>query len=414
MSYWLLTVILFILFTWLFESYLTIINSNSQPAVLPVEFQTIFDQDKYQRSLSYQKENTKCSILSNSISTILTLVLLLVGGFNIIDQYARSFQYNSTVTGLIFFAIIAIIYGAISFPFTIWTTFKIEQKYGFNRTTVKTFILDNIKGLILGAIIGGALLAMVLWFFQATGYYAWVYCWIATIAFSFIMQLVAPTLIMPLFNKFSPIEDGSLKDKIASYADKQGFKLKGIYVMDSSKRSTKLNAFFTGFGRFRKVVLFDTLIEKLSEDELLSVLAHEIGHAKCNHIFKGILLSTIQTGLIFYLLSLIINRHDFTLAFMNEYSIYASLFFFAYLLSPTNFIISIIVNKLSRKNEYEADNFAAKTVGTGQHLISALKKLAGENMANLSPHPLYVKFYYSHPPLRDRFDFLTKIENKLK
>ncbi|MGL1932021.1 MAG: M48 family metallopeptidase [Desulfotalea sp.] len=412
MSFWLITISSFILFTWLLESYLTVINLRAQPEQLPKYFEDIYNVNKYKKSLNYNRETTNLSLLSNAISTIITLSMLFLGGFNYLDQLARGYNQGEIVTGLIFFSLISLVYGLISMPFSIYSTFVIEERYGFNRTTIKTFIVDSIKGISLTVILGGGLLATVLWFFLISGPLAWIYCWLATIIFSFVMQILAPVIIMPMFNKFTPIEDDSLRDKIGQYANKQGFKLNGIFIMDSSKRSAKLNAFFTGFGKFRKVVLFDTLVEKLSKDEILAVLAHEIGHAKLKHMLKGLMVSIIQTGLIFFLLSLIIKNTSFTLSLMGNYSIYASLFFFAYLLSPTNFVISYFSNQLSRKNEYEADEYAAKTTGESKFLVAALKKLAGENMANLSPHPLYVKVYYSHPPLRDRFAFLNNIDTK--
>lgn len=415
MNGWLLTLIVFIVATWLLETSLSILNLKAQPKILPNEFKDVYDAEKYSQTLSYHKATTSFSLIEKGFSTILMLVFLLLGGFDFIDLTARSFGYGQIVSGLIFVGILMGLSFLISLPFQVYSTFIIEEKYGFNRTTVKTFVLDNIKAIILSIILGGTLMAGILWFFTATGSLGWLYCWIGTTVFFFIIQLIAPVFIMPLFNKFLPIEEGELKNRINQYATEQSFTLKGIFTMDGSKRSSKLNAFFTGFSKFRKVVLFDTLIEKLSIDEIMAVLAHEIGHAKLKHIWKGLILFIIQSGVMFYILSLFLAKEDFALAFgMSNPSVYASLFFFSYLFSPINLLVSIIFNKLSRNYEYEADEFAAKTTGSGLPLITALKTLTKENMATIYPHPLYVLFYYSHPPLKDRIKSLENFPTKNK
>ncbi len=413
MNGWLLTLILFIVATWLLETTLSILNLKAQPTVLPDEFKDIYDTEKYSQTLNYHKSTTSFSLIEKGFSTILMLLFLLLGGFDYIDITARSFGYGQIISGLIFVGLLMGLSFLVSLPFQIYSTFIIEEKYGFNRTTVKTFILDNIKGIILSVLLGGSLMAGILWFFTATGSLAWLYCWIGTTIFFFIVQLIAPVFIMPLFNKFLPIEEGELKNRINQYATEQDFTLQGIFTMDGSKRSSKLNAFFTGFSKFRKVVLFDTLIDKLTTNEIIAVLAHEIGHAKLKHIWKSLFLFTIQSGLMFYILSLFLAREDFSLAFgMSNPSVYASLFFFSYLFSPINLVVSIVFNKLSRKYEYEADEFAAKTTGESSSLITALKTLTKENMATICPHPLYVLFYYSHPPLKDRIKSLENFALK--
>lgn len=415
MNGWLLTIVIFIVVTWLLETTLSILNLKAQPKILPSEFKDIYDTEKYSQTLSYHKTTTSFSLIEKGFSTILMLVFLLLGGFDFIDITARSFGYGPIISGLLFVGILMGLSFLISLPFQIYSTFIIEEKYGFNRTTLKTFILDNIKGIILSIILGGALMAGVLWFFTTTGSLAWLYCWIATTIFFFIIQLIAPVFIMPLFNKFLPIEEGELKNKINQYSTEQNFTLQGIFTMDGSKRSSKLNAFFTGFSKFRKVVLFDTLVEKLTTDEIITVLAHEIGHAKLKHIWKSLILFTIQSGVMFYILSLFLAKEDFALAFgMSNPSVYTSLFFFSFLFSPINLLVSIGFNKLSRNYEYEADEFAAKTTGKNLSLITALKTLTKENMATISPHPLYVLFYYSHPPLKDRIKSLEKFPTKHK
>ncbi|CAG36037.1 M48 family metallopeptidase [Desulfotalea psychrophila] len=409
MNIWLALIVIFLITTWFLETILTLLNLRNQPAQLPKKFADIYSPDKYQDSLLYNKATTRCSLLEKTTSTLLSLGFLLLGGFNALDQIARRGGYGEIITGLLFIGLLLLVFFIIGLPFQLYSTFVIEEGFGFNRTTLKTFAEDTIKACLLAIILGGPFLAAIFWFFLKAGPHAWIYCWLGTTLFSFCLQLLAPTLIMPLFNKFSPLQEGSLKEKISSYVKAQKFSVGGIFTMDGSKRSAKLNAYFTGFGKLRKIVLFDTLVAKLHEKEIVAVLAHEVGHAKCNHLWKNILLSTLHSGLVFFLLSLGLTQKDFAVAFnMEASSIYASLFFFSYLLKPMDFIISLFFNSLSRSHEYEADNYAAKTTGSGAELISALKKLSQENYSNLSPHPLYVRFYYSHPPVRDRIENLER------
>jgi STE24 endopeptidase len=338
---------------------------------------------------------------------------LLLGGFNYIDIQARSFGLQELYTGLIYIGILALLSFVISIPFSVYSTFIIEEKFGFNRTTIKTYILDILKGTFLAILIGGPLLSLILWFFMQAGTYGWLYCWIGVVLFSVVMQFLAPILIMPIFNKFTPLEEGSLMSSINTYAKGQDFKIQGIFTMDGSKRSSKLNAFFTGFGKFKKIVFFDTLVEKLSESEIVAVLAHEMGHFKLKHIFKMLLSSVLQTGIMFYLLSLFLSSPDISRSLGVETpSIYSGLIFFGFIYSPVNLIVSIVFNIFSRKHEYEADNFAKSTTGRPDELISSLKKLSQANLSNLTPHPLNVFIYYSHPPLLQRIENLKSIENR--
>jgi STE24 endopeptidase len=281
----------------------------------------------------------------------------------------------------------------------------IEERFGFNKTTVITFIMDLVKSLFIGVLIGGPLLAGLLYFFNAAGAMAWIYAWAATTLFTLIIQFIAPTWIMPLFNKFTPLDDGELKELIISYADKVKFPLKGIFVMDGSKRSKKSNAFFTGFGKNKRIVLFDTLIEKHTPHELVSVLAHEVGHYKKKHILKSIIISILHMGLMFFLLSVFLGHEGLFKAFyMDNMSVYAGLIFFGMLYTPIEMILSLIMQIFSRKNEYEADRFAAETTGGSENMISALKKLSRDNLSNLTPHPFYVFLNYSHPPVLKRIE----------
>lgn len=410
MNLWLAAILGIIIVHYLLDSLVSILNIRALSPELPEEFEAYYDQDRYRESQHYTREKTGLSLLENSVSTVVTITFLLAGGFNLVDRFARSFDLGSIGTGIMFTATLLLLAFILSLPFTLYSTFSIEARYGFNRTTVRTYITDLVKGLFLSIILGIPLLALILWFFENSPVYGWLYCWIGVTAFTILLQFVAPVLIMPLFNKFTPLTEGSLYDEIMAYARKEDFGIQGIFTMDGSKRSTKLNAFFTGFGRFRKIVFFDTLVEKLSDAEIIAVLAHEMGHYKKRHIIKGMISSTLQTGLMFYLLSLFIGNTGLFAAFgMDEISIYASLIFFAFLFSPLNTLLSIITSFISRRHEFEADRYAARSTGRADMLIRGLKKLSSENLSNLTPHPLMVFLSYSHPPVLERIQALQKI-----
>jgi len=298
----------------------------------------------------------------------------------------------------------------LSLPFSIYSTFVIEEKFGFNKTTPLVFLTDIIKSIILTAVLGGILLTIILWFLKSGGQYAWLLCWAASTVFLLVVQYIVPTWIMPLFNKFTPMEEGDLKEAILLYAKTINFALSNIFVMDGSKRSSKSNAFFTGFGKNRRIVLFDTLIKDQTTEELVSILAHEMGHFKKKHIIKRMVTGIIQMGFVFFLISVFISHEGlFHAFFMEEVSIYAGLIFFSMLYSPIDLFISIILQVLSRKDEYEADRFAAKTLKNSSHLIRALKKLSAHNLSNLTPHPFYVFLNYSHPPVLERIHTLESL-----
>ncbi|MFA5272073.1 MAG: M48 family metallopeptidase [Candidatus Omnitrophota bacterium] len=387
------------------------LNVKNASEKLPFEFEGFYDVEKYKLSQTYLKENTDFALIKDTFFTIVTLSFILAGGFNFVDIIARNFAFNPILTGLIFTGIITFGAQILSIPFSAYHTFSLEAKYGFNKTTVKTFIIDIIKAFILTAIIGAIILSVIFWFFAAAGNLAWIYCWIAVTLFQLFLLFIAPVVIMPLFNKFIPLEDGELKNAIENYAKEQKFALKGVFKMDASKRSTKSNAFFTGFGKFRRIALFDTLISKQTTDELVSVLAHEIGHYKKKHFIKGMLLSIITTGIMLFVLSFFINNNGLFEAFkMQNLSIYASLIFFGFLYSPINLFLSIFSNVISRKHEYEADKFAVLTYHKPEAFIAALKKLTVDNLSNLTPHPLKVFLDYSHPPVLKRIEAIKKGE----
>jgi len=409
MNPWLFFIIIIIGLGYLLDLVVTSLNIRALSPDLPREFADTFNSDEYRRSQDYTRATSRFGLLESSFSTLVILLFLLLGGFNSLDLFSRGFGYGSIITGLIYTFCFLLLFMFISLPFSVYSTFVIEEKFGFNKTTVKTFITDLIKTTLLTLLLGAPLLALVLWFFEIGGNLAWLYCWIGVALTSIVLQLLAPVLIMPLFNKFTPLEDGPLREKISWYADQENFKIQGIFTMDGSKRSTKANAFFAGFGRFRKIVFYDNLIEKLTDEELVAVLAHEMGHYKLHHIPKMIVASILQTGFMFFLLSLFIENEGLFQAFsMDHLSIYASLFFFGFLYTPINFLVSIMFNLFSRNNEFQADRYAASSTKTPIDLINGLKSLSRVNLANLTPHPLYVFLHYSHPPVLERIQALRR------
>ena len=387
-----------------------ILELRSLDPELPPEFSDIYNREKYHQSQLYTRVSTRFSQVHDTIILVITITFILAGGFNQVDVMARSFGMSPIPTGLLFTGILALLSTIIGLPFSLYSTFVIEERFGFNKTTLKIFLLDLVKSVILALCIGGPLLAAVLWFFQAAGNPAWFYCWMAVTVFILILQFLAPVLIMPLFNKFTPLEDGELKKRITDYAQVQQFAIKGIYTMDGSKRSTRLNAFFTGFGRFRRIVFFDTLVDKLNTDEIVAVLAHEMGHFKHKHIFKMMAASVLQMGIMFYILSLFLGNGQLFAAFgMEHISIYGSLFFFGFLYAPVSTLLSIFFNLFSRKHEYEADAWAVTSTGRVQGLINGLKKLSVHNLSNLTPHPFNVFLNYSHPPVLQRIRAIKQL-----
>ncbi len=377
---------------------------------LPAEFIGFYDQKKYTKSQEYSRENTTSDLIQSTIQIIVTAAFILCGGFNLVDQWVRTLHYGPIVTGIIYIFSLALLAGLLNLPFQIYDIFVIEEKYGFNRTSAKTFILDIFKSLMLLFLLGTPVLAVTLWFFREVGPLAPLYIWGIFTVFQIFMMFLAPILIFPLFNKYTPLEEGDLKDKIENYARNHKFTMRGVFTMDGSRRSTRSNAFFTGFGKSRRIVLFDTLINNHSSAELLAILAHEIGHYRLKHILKQAAVSVIETGITLYILSLFINNRALFDAFkMNDISVYASLIFFGFLYTPISLLISIAMNWFSRKYEYEADRFAVETLGEGESLSYALKKLSVDNLSNLTPHPWKVFLTYSHPPVLERIRAIRRV-----
>lgn len=381
-----------------------ILNLQALDSGLPEEFKGVYDENTYDQSQAYTKVNTRFGILTSAFNLAVLLVFWFAGGFNWLDQIVRSWQLGVIWTGLAYIGILIAAKMLLSLPFSIYSTFVIEERFGFNKTTPKTFVMDMLKGLGLGIVLGGPLLAGILAFFTFIDQYAWLYAWAAVTAFTLIIQFIAPRWIMPLFNKFEPLGEGDLRQKIRDYADRVNFTLEGIYVMDGSKRSGKSNAFFTGFGKNKRIALFDTLIDNHSDEELVAVLAHEIGHYKKKHIIKNMAASILQTGVMFLLLSVFLNAAGLYEAFyMEQASVYAGLIFFGMLYAPVDMILSMVMQLFSRKHEFEADAYAATTYAR-EPMVQGLKKLSKDNLSNLTPHPFYVFLNYSHPPVLERIE----------
>ncbi len=369
---------------------------------IPVELIDVYNKEEYYKSQAYKKENYKFSLITSIFSFVVMIGFFYAKGFALVDTYARSITDNEIFISLIFFGIIMLISDILTTPFSFYQTFVIEEKYGFNKTTKKLFVIDKIKGLFLSVLIGGGLLALIIWFYQKTGDDFWIYTWILITVFTVFMTLFYSSLIVPLFNKQTPLEEGELRSQIEKFAKKAGFKLNNIFVIDGSKRSTKANAYFSGFGPKKRIVLYDTLIDDLETEEIVGVLAHEVGHYKKKHVFINMLISVMLTGFTLYILSLMLQSSLLSQALSVEIpSFHIGLIAFGVLYSPISEITGIIMNFISRKFEYQADNYA-KTYYDSDKLILALKKLSKNSLSNLTPHKASVFLHYSHPSLLNR------------
>ena len=389
-------------FNYLLSRTLSYLNDKSFKSELPEELKSIYDEEKYKKSQEYERVRGRFSFLTSTFSFGVMLAMLFLGGFAWVNGVVLSYTDELILQVLLFFASLSIASDIIGIPFSLYSIFVIEERFGFNRTTIKTFMLDKVKGYLIGGLLGGGLLALFVWFYQSTGELFWVYGWIAISGFSLLMTAFYASVIVPLFNKLTPLEDGSLRQAIEAYCQKVSFKLDNLFVMDGSKRSAKANAFFSGLGAKKRIVLYDTLIENHTEEELVAVLAHEAGHYKLKHTRGSVVLSILQTGLMLFILSLVIGNPALSAALGVEGpSFHIGLLVFGLLYSPLSMVMGIGMNMLSRKNEYEADTYAKDTYN-GEALGSALKKLSVDNLSNLTPHPLYVFFNYSHPTLLQR------------
>ncbi|MDC7998890.1 M48 family metallopeptidase [Gilvibacter sediminis] len=389
---------------YLFDLLLGYLNAKRFGNKPPSALADLYDPEEYQKSQEYKRVTYRFGLLSGGVSFAATLIFFLVDGFAWVDALARSWSDHEIVVALLFFGIILTASSILSLPFSYYRTFVIEERFGFNKTTLKTFVLDKIKGAFIGALIGGGLLALLIWIYQQTGANFWWYAWAVITGFSVLMNFFYTRLIVPLFNKQTPLEEGPLKDRLEAYAQTVGFTLSKIMVIDGSKRSTRANAYFSGFGRQKQVTLYDTLIDDLEEDEVVAVLAHEIGHYKCNHIPINLVLGIVTTGLTLFIFSLLIDNPLLSEALgVGQPSFHLGLIAFGILYSPLSEITGLLMNYLSRVFEFQADAYAVKTF-KALPLVNGLKKLAKKNLSNLSPHPAYVFVHYSHPPLDQRIN----------
>jgi STE24 endopeptidase len=385
------------------------LNLQALDSHLPEEFQDVYDSDAYARSQEYTRARTRFGWVTTTFNLVLIVSFWLVGGFGALNNWILGLGLGSLLTGLLYIGSLAAAGTVLSIPFSLYSTFGIEERFGFNKTTPKTFVMDRLKGIGLTVILGGGLLATILAFFEYAGDLAWLFCWLMVSLVTLLLQLIAPTLILPLFNRFTPLEDGDLRHAIVEFAARVGFPLENVFVMDGSKRSRKSNAFFTGFGKRKRIVLFDTLIEKHTAEELVAVLAHEVGHYKKKHIRTGVVLSILHSGLLFFLLSVVMGSVTLHEAFfVSAPTVYTGIVFFGLLYTPVEFVLSLLLDILSRRHEYQADRFASKAVGSPTPLVSALKKLSRDNLSNLTPHPVYVFLNYSHPPVLQRIRALLQ------
>jgi STE24 endopeptidase len=395
-------IIAIILVNFIKDKILDALNAKHYNDPIPEELSDVYDENEYKKSQTYKQTNYRFGIWSSSFSLVLTLAFLLLDGFEYVDNIARGYSENPIVIALLFFGIIMFASSVITLPFAYYKTFVIEEQFGFNKTTKKTFVLDKIKGLLMMAILGGGILALIIWIYQLTQDQFWLYAWGVVTIFSIFMNMFYSKLIVPLFNKQTPLEEGTLRDKISEYAKSVGFNLNKIFVIDGSKRSTKANAYFSGFGSEKRVTLYDTLINDLDEDEIVAVLAHEVGHYKRKHIIFNLVASTLLSGITLYILSIFISNPLLSNALgVAIPSFHVGLIAFGLLYSPISEITGLLMNHLSRKFEYQADNYA-KTTYKPQPLISSLKKLNKNSLSNLTPHPAYVFIHYSHPTLLQR------------
>jgi STE24 endopeptidase len=405
-----LAILIIVVLDFLLERYLDYLNGTRFSELLPKELEGIYDQENYSKSQRYLKANHRFSQIIESFNFILVLGMLLFGGFAYLDNIVRQYTVHPILMSLLFFGIIGFIADILGTPFAIYSTFVIEERFGFNKTTPKIFILDKLKSWLLGIVIGGGLMALVVWIYTISGPWFWLIAWGVITLFTIFMSLFYSNLIVPLFNKQTPLEAGELREAIQDFASRTGFRLKDIYMIDGSKRSTKANAYFTGLGRKKRIVLYDTLVKQHTTEELVAVLAHEIGHNKKKHTLVGMLLSILQTGLMLFILSRFLGNPNLSEALgASMPSFHISLVAFGILYTPLSVVLGLIMNIISRKHEFAADEFAG-TNYRSESLQDALIKLSVYNLSNLRPHPAYVFFYYSHPPLLQRLDALNRLQ----
>ena len=398
-----------LIFEYLLSTVSSVLNMNSVSENVPDGFQNHYDSEKYAKSQAYLKDNTRFGLLSSTFGLIVTLIVIHSGLFGLLDVFVRTQSTHPIVGGLIFFGLIFIINDIINLPFPLYGTFILEEKYGFNKTTAKTFVMDKLKGYMLTIVLGTIIMSPVLYFFNSYGENGWWIAWGIITAFMIAIQPIFVHVIAPIFNKFTPLEDGELRTAIETFSKKVDFPISRIDMMDGSKRSSHSNAYFSGFGKSRRIALFDTLLEKHSIEEIVSVVAHEVGHYKKKHIITGTILGILETGIMLFVFNLIMNDSAlFSVFGVQSVSVYGGLIFFGMLYSPVNLLTSVFTTAMSRKNEYEADAFSLEHTQNKDALINMLKGLAANNLSHLTPHKMMVFLSYSHPPVIDRIAAVNK------
>ena len=409
--FWIIIAILVIDFV--LETVLDYLNGKQVSETLPDEVKDIYDAEKYKKQQEYFKTNQKFGTVADIFSFVVIMLMFFLFGFAFVDNLVRGMVTNSMLISLFFFAILYFANELISIPFGVYKTFKIEEKFGFNKMTPGLFAMDTVKGWIMTVILGGGIIALMMLFYEKVGTNFWLIAWGVMALFNIFMLMFYSNLIVPLFNKQTPLEEGELRTEIEKFCQKVGYQLENLYVIDGSKRSTKANAYFTGLGAKKRIVLFDTLMDTLTTEEIVAVLAHEIGHYKHKHTRTMLVISLLNIGLMLYLLSLILGSPETGNMYIAEAlgsnipSFHFGVFVFGILYTPISFLLGIFINILSRKNEYQADTFA-KENGLGDALGEALRKLSVSSLSNLNPHPAYVFFHYSHPTLLQRLNNLKK------
>jgi STE24 endopeptidase len=378
---------------------------------IPKEFQDVYDADRFRRSREYTKVNTQFDLVSSTIELGILLLFWAIGGFEELDRSVRILHFQPVTNGLIYFAILAAMQAALILPLRIYHTFVIEQRFGFNRTTIKTFVADRLKEWLIAGLVTGLLAFVVLSLFQAFGRHAWLICWICIAVISVILVYIAPTVVLPLFFKTSSVPEGPLRERVTELAARENFPIRELLVIDGSRRSSKANAFFTGFGSNKRIALYDTLINTHTVPELVAVLAHEVGHYKKHHILHHFVFGQFNLLLLFLGASLCISRQELFTAFgVTNQSYYVGLVLYLILIQPFSALFGVLGNYLSRRDEFEADRFAAEAIGDPKPLITALKRLSKESLSNLTPHPLLVSLHFTHPPVLERVLALRKLE----
>jgi len=409
------TLILIIVYTvvigsFIFNTWLAMLNYKHRNEPIPEEVQDVYDTDKYKKWLEYNMENHRFSMIVRTINFIIFVLMLSLGIFVWFDDLAVSISSSIRIQTLLFLGFYFLLSFIVGIFTSYYDTFKIEEKYGFNKATKKTFFMDKVKSLILTIIFGGGLVYLILVIFKYAGNLFFLYTWLALVVIFVLTNILYVRLIVPMFNKLTPLEDGELKDAINAFAKKVGYEVAQISVIDASKRSSRLNAYFTGFGKLKKIVLYDTLIEKMSTDEIVSVLAHEIGHNKYKHIWFNMIQMTLTLLVYIGVFVLVLQNEVFSTAFgFTESNFGFSLILFAVLLEPIGVLLGLVSATFSRKHEYQADAYSAVQYSP-LSMESSLKVLGRENFSNLTPHPLYVKLTYSHPPITDRIKAIRKIQ----